>query len=393
MAMRLTHVAGLLAVLAVATQATAPAGAAEPLGSQAAPRGIAADIPLVLSDPAPSTFDRGQLGPANLLPSSTVDLAAGTVTLPLHEGRMKSGETVWFVLFDTSDRGQAEALGLNYAPKLTFAEIGKAVRTARLDTDYKWSFDAGKVDFKPARKVTPGVAPRFYPPAVAEPGSVGDADYSPLVKLVNAGGAIYNAPVVAFGASAETLNAFCKGNADHSVVHDRVTAICPATGKVTLTLAVGFSGGRALVYTSTDANERAPAALEASTYAPALAAMKVGPDVSPFSPLERVYVVVNGPTGVDNPMRQGLDSALSDGRSPINVFGSIPTVSNRYSPIWDVNAAIWTDKAIKAGARSRLTEELQVLGLVKAGYISGKEGKAFGSIGFLVNCPVVYRLN
>jgi hypothetical protein len=367
--------------------------AAEPLGSQPTPKGIAADVPLVLSDPAPSAFDRGQLGPANLLPSSTVDLAAGTVTLPLHEGRMKSGETVWFVLFDTSDRGQAEALGLNYAPKLTFAEVGKAVRTARLESDYKWVFDAGKVDFKPVRKVTPGAAPRFYPPAIAEPGSVGDADYTPLVKLVNAGGAIYNAPVVAFNASAATLNQFCKGSVDHAIVHDRVTAICPETGKVTLTLAVGFSGGRALVYTSTDANEPAPSALEASTYAPALGAMKVGPDASPFSPLERVYVVINGPTGVDNPMRQGLDSALSDGRSPINVFGSIPTVSNRYSPIWDVNAAIWTEKAIKAGARSRLTEELQVLSLVKAGYISGKEGKAFGSIGFLVNCPVVFRLN
>ena len=50
-----------------------------------------------------------------------------------------------------------------------------------------------------------------------------------------------------------------------------------------------------------------------------------GDDDSLFSPVERIFVFVNGPTGKDNPQRQGLNSALSDGGSPLNVLGGIPT--------------------------------------------------------------------
>ena len=368
------------------------ANAADPLGSRRAPAGIAADIPLIATEPSPAGLDLGQRGPLNLLQSGTVDLETSTVTLPLHQGRMKSGEAVWYVLLDTNDKGQADALGINYAPKLTFADVGKAVRTARFDASLTLVFDAGRVDFKPERKVVPGAAPNFFPPKVAEPGSVGDAQYSPLVRIENAGGHIYNAPVVAFDVAASALNAYCNGKADHAVVHDRVVSICPDTGKVTLQLAAGYSAGRPVLYTSTDANNAVPAALEASTHVPALADLKVGPDVSVFSPLERIYAFVNGPTGADNAMRQGLNSALSDGRAPLNVMGSIPTVSSRYSPLWDINAAVWTEKALSKGARSRQTDELVILGLAKAGYLTAPDGKALGSTGFIVNCPVVYRL-
>lgn len=371
---------------------TGSASAEGPLGSQPSPGGVVQDVPLVISDPAPSSVERGLVGPVNLLPSGRVDLAAGTVTVPLHLGRMKSGEAVWYVLLDTNDRGQAEALGINYAPKLTFADIGRAVRPARLDSQYTLIFESGKVDFKPVRRIVPGDAPNVFPPKVAEPGSVGDADYSPLVRIENAGGHIYNAPVVAFGVEAAALDQYCQGKANHDVVHDRVTAICPRTRTVTLTLVNGFSAGRAVLYTSTDANERLPAALEAATYAPRLGDIKVGPDVSPFSPLERIYAFVNGPTGADNPMRQGLFSALTDGRAPLNVMGSVPTLSNRYSPLWDINPAVWTAKALAAGVRSRQTDELAILALVRAGYLVGPDGKTFGSSGFVVNCPVIYRL-
>lgn len=385
--------AGLLALSSVLVAAQSlMAFAAEPLGSQRAPAGIAADIPLVASDPAALGLEINQRGPLNLLASGSVNLAAGTVTVPLHRGRMKSGETVWYVLLDTDDKGQADALGINYAPKLTFASVGKAVRTAHLDGSHTLVFDAGKVDFKPERKVVPGSAPNFFPPKSAEPGSVGDADYSPLVRIENAGGHVYNAPVLAFGASPETLNAFCKGKPDYSLVHDRVVSICPETREVTLQLATGYSAGRPVLYTSTDASNPLPAALEASTYAPALGDIKVGPDTNSFSPLERIYAFVNGPTGVENPMRQGLNSALSDGRAPLNVMGSIPTVSHRYSPLWDINPAVWTPKAIAAGTRSRQNDEHAILGLVSSGYLSGPDGKTFGSAGFIVNCPVVYRI-
>ena len=385
--------AGLLALSTalIAAQSTL-APAAEPLGSQRSPTAIAADIPLVASEPAAIGSETHQRGPLNLLKSGSVNLAGGTVTVPLHLGRMKSGEAVWYVLLDTDDKGQADALGINYAPKLTFASVGKAVRTARLDGGHTLVFDAGRVDFKPERKVVAGSAPNFFPPKVAEPGSVGDADYSPLVRIENAGGHVYNAPVLAFGASAETLNAFCESKPDYSVVHDRVVSICPETRQVTLQLATGYSAGRPVLYTSTDANHPLPAALEASTFAPALGDIKMGPDSNAFSPLERIYAFVNGPTGPENPMRQGLNSALSDGRAPLNVMGSIPTVSHRYSPLWDINPAVWTPKAIAAGTRSRQIDEHAILGLVSSGYLSGPDGKTFGSAGLIVNCPVVYRV-
>ncbi len=383
----------ILAMIPAISIASSPlAHATEALGSQRAPGSIAADIPLVASEPPPVGIDLGQRGPLNLLSSGSVDLAAGTVTVPLHHGRMKSGETVWYVLLDSNDKGQADALGINYAPKLTFTSVGKAVRSARLDDSYTLIFEAGRVDFKPKRKVVPGAAPNYFPPKVAEPGSVGDGDYTPLVKIENAGGHVYNAPVVAFDVPAATLNTFCQGNPDYSIVHDRVVSICPEVGKVTLQLAAGYSAGRPVLYTSTDANNPVPAALEASTYAPALGSIKVGPEESAFSPLERIYAFINGPTGTENPMRQGLNSALSDGRAPLNVMGSIPTVSARYSPLWDINPAVWTTKALTAGVRSRQTDEHAILGLAKSGYLSGPDGKPFGSAGFIVNCPVVYRI-
>ena len=387
-----SRAAALALIPALLIAVPPPAHATEVLGSQRAPGSIAADIPLVASEPPPAGIDIGQRGPLNLLSSGSVDLVAGTVTVPLHQGRMRSGESVWYVLFDSDDKGQADALGINYAPKLTFANVGKAVRSARLDESYTLVFDAGRVDFKPKRKVVPGAAPNYFPPKMAEPGSTGDADYTPLVRIENAGGHIYNAPVIAFDVPAATLNSFCKGNPDYSIVHDRVVSICPETGKVTLQLAAGYSAGRPVLYTSTDANNPVPAALEASTYAPALGSIKVGPETNAFSPLERIYAFVNGPTGSDNPMRQGLNSALSDGRAPLNVMGSVPTVSNRYSPLWDINPAVWTSKALTAGARSRQTDEHAILGLVKSGYLSGPDGKPFGSAGFIVNCPVIYRI-
>src|SRR5262249_31544188 len=99
----------------------------------------------------------------------------------------------------------------------------------------------------------------------------------------------------------------------------------------------------------------------------------------------------NGPIGKDNPQRQGLSSALLDGRSPLNVFGGIPTVATDYSPLWDVNVGEWTKKAIDLGYRSRLTEEFAILGFVQQGWITGPGGSKYGSSGFIVNCPPVFR--
>ena len=356
-----------------------------------APASIGADVPLTYFGPAPSEVQRELIGPFKLLKAAQVDTEAGTMTLPLYRGRMASGEAVWYVVTDTDDAGNAAALGLNHSPKLTYTDVGNGARRATLEPGFELVFEAGTVDFAPERIVEPGDAPNFFPPRNVQAGSIGDEDYTPIVKIENAGNHVYNAPMMAFDVDAETLDQFCEGDADHSIVHDKVVSICPSEGVVTLELTSGFSFARPNLYLSTDANHALPAALEGATEAPAMNALNVGGDDSLFSPVERIFVFVNGHTGGDNPQRQGLNSALSDGRSPLNVLGGIPTIATDYSPLWDLNPAVWTQEAIEGGLRSRVTEEFAILGLVEQGHLTGPEGAPFGSVGFIVNCPVVWR--
>lgn len=355
------------------------------------PPSIGADVPATYFGPAPSSVQRSLVGPFQTLKAGKVDLDKATITLPLYEGSTKSGQAQWYIVTDTDDKGNADALGLNYSSKLTFADVGRAVRKGNLDSKFKLVFDTGTVDFSPSRSATPGDAPNFFPPKQFQPGSVGDDGYSPLVKIVNAGGHIYNAPVVAGNVSADRLNQFCDGNPDYSVVHDKVVKICPREKTVTLQLTTGFSFAKPVLYLSTDTNNPLTATAEGATFAPALMDIQGGGDDSLFSPVERIFVFVNGPTGKGNPQRQGLNSALSDGASPLNVLGGIPTVATDYSPIWDVNPAVWTQRAIELGYRSRMTEEFAILGMAQKGWIVGLNGKPFGSAGLVVNCPIVYR--
>jgi hypothetical protein len=356
-----------------------------------APAAIGADVPATYFGPQPSSVQRELVGEYQNLKSGKIDLDKGTITLPLYEGAMKSGQIVWYIVTDTDDKGNADQLGLNYSPKLTFADVGRAVRKGTLDNKFKLIFDAGTVDFSPKRSVTPGDAPNFFPPKQFQPTGVGDNDYSPLVKISNAGNHIYNAPIVAYNVSAEMLNQFCDGNPNYGMVHQKVLKICPRDKTVTMLLTTGFSFPKPVLYLSTDTNNRLTATLEGATYAPGLEDIQGGGDDSLFSPVERIFVFANGATGKDNPQRQGLNSALSDGASPLNVLGGIPTVATDYSPIWDINPAVWTQRAIELGYRSRMTEEFAILGMVQKGWITGLDGKKFGSVGFVVNCPIVYR--
>lgn len=359
-----------------------------------APPSIGADVPLTYFGPAPSQVQKELIGPYQFLKSGTLDQDAATITLPLYRGETLNGKNIWYVVTDTTDKFNAEGLGINHAPKLAYADVGKGARTARI-TKLKEGlgliFNSGTVDFKPERAITPGNAPDYFPPKSFQPGSVGDANYSPLVKVVNGGGHIYNAPVVAFDVSAKALNKFCKGSPDYKIVHDKVVSICPEEATVTLALTTGFSFARPVLYLSTEANDPLPATLEGSTYAPGLRSIPTGGDDSLFSAVERLFLAVNGPVGKENPQRQGLNSALSDGGSPLSVLGGIPTIATDYSPLWDVNPYVWTKEAIDKGYRSRLYEEFDILGKVQRGWLTGLDGKEFGSVGFIVNCPIVFR--
>ncbi|MEP7191095.1 MAG: hypothetical protein ABI901_18035 [Roseiflexaceae bacterium] len=363
--------------------------------TQPAPPSIGADVPVTYFGPPPSAVQKELVGPVQLLKSGTVDDDAGTITLPLYQGKLKNGKKVWYVLTDTTDKANADALGLNFSGKLGYA-VGRAVRTAQLEQDTTLTFDKGAVDFAPAHKLVAGDQPHPFPPKVAEPGAIGDKDYSPLVRITNIPGTpIYNAPIVAFDVDANQIN-FCDGNPDYHRVHDHVVKICPngnGGGTVTLALAPGFSFAKPVLYLSLDANDAPTAALENVTFAPALKNVTIGRDDSAFSAVERLFAAINGPTGADNPQRQGFNSALTDPNvhGPLNVIGGIPTVATDYSPLWDVNAFEWTQEAIDKGYRSRVTEEFFILGLAKRGFITGPGGKPFGSTGIIVNCPIVKR--
>ena len=76
--------------------------------------------------------------------------------------------------------GQAAQLGLNFSAKLQFAGIWSA------DCPFwpreRGVFRFGSRQLRPAPNSTPG-KPNAYPPAVAQPGSVGGPGYSPLMKF------------------------------------------------------------------------------------------------------------------------------------------------------------------------------------------------------------------
>ena len=312
------------------------------ISGQPPPAATGTDVPTSYFGPPPSEVNRVLVGPVQLPRSGKLDRKRGTIRLPLYLGHMRDGRNVWYILTDTTDRDNAEALGLNHSAKLAYSQVGQAVREGELDREAGLVFDAGAVDFGPRRTLRPGPRARPFAPAVAEPGSVGYAEYTPLVRIANAGGHIYNAPVVAFDKSAAEISA-CRGNVGHSRVHDRVVKICPAGdggGTVTIKLTTIFSFGRPAQYMSTEASDPVVATLD---------------------------------------------------RGTLHVIGGIPTLALDYSPLWDINLGRWTLDAVRRGYRSRLIDEFQLLEFVRRGHITGPAGARYGSVGIRVNCPIVHR--
>jgi hypothetical protein len=358
-----------------------------------APAAVGAAVPLSYFGPSPSTVNPSLVGPVQLLNTGTVDAAHGTVTIPLYKGSLNgTKKTVWYILTDVSNQGVAQELGLNFSAKLGFAS--NAARTGNLDSNGNIVFDKGSVDFTPQRNIVPGPAGQEFPPKSSAPGAIGDKDYSPYVSITNAGGVIYNAPMIAFNVDASQIN-FPNGHVDYSKVHDQVVAIDTYNMTVTLNLINGFSFGRPVWYLSTEASIPLAAAIEHNTYAPLMDKLVLGNDDSFASPIERIFIATNGAESgqCDNPLRQGLSADLADGFRPNNVLGGIPTIALDYSPAWDAQLFEWTSQAIDKGFRGQVREEFQILTFVQDGLITGPGGGTFGSSGFSINCPIVQRLD
>jgi hypothetical protein len=359
-----------------------------------------------------------------------VDLSKESVRLPLYKGRA-NGETVWYVLLDASDQGIAHDLGVNYAPKLGNLAIGdpEAVQTVTLDSpapDQNRFGQAvvnfqGAPDFTPTRIAEPG--PTGFPLANFQPGAVAGPGYSPFIRIEGSQ-TVYSAPIVA------------TGNGPFDVVHhtntgDRVLGVhiagASAPGQfaeswVDLLFVKGFDAGEPIVYISTDAGQPLTAVLERSTYVPALdkAAYNGGDDFL-GSARERLFGFVNGQVGADNKEAQGfvhliqdghasedasagnsaLIDALRNGGDLLNVFGDFPTETDprhaeAYSPLWDAQLGLWTDKAVKAGLNTRQIDEVQVFNLAatRSDLLTGIDPATgqpapYGSVGVDINCAVI----
>ncbi len=302
------------------------------------------------------------------------DDAAGTVTLPLFEGRTATGATTWYVVTESSEEADAAKRGVNWAPKLANALSTKAVQKAT-GTEPLLTF-AGTVDFAPERSVTPG--PDGFPPTKVAPGAIGDKDYSPLVTV---DGAI-------------VLNATQVANDTGQL--DAVTDLDTDAKQVTLKTLHGFSGGQKVAYLRLDASVDVVAALEESILAPNLGAAP-GEGVSDPASSSRsaIIPVVNGVRGKDDPNRQGLQSAVLGEGEPLNIQASIPG-GRDYSPLWDVVPVVWSDAAVSGGTRTLLKSAADIATRAKAGELtSGGMGAAnadlagLKSAGFISNCPTV----
>ena len=315
--------------------------------------------------PSVSTATTQQLRESTLFITSAVERNDGTAIFPLHRGT-SNGQTVWFIMLDSSDGNDAMDLGVNHSQKLANARGTPAVQQVAI-VDGVIDFPA-TVDFTPIHQVTPG--PAGFPPALALPGAVGEPGYSPLIELPD--GTVRNAPHIA----------------NQSGRADKVVSLDKAGGKVVYRETMGFQGGKPVRYVSTDASDPVAAALEDVTFAPALNDAPTVGDDSVASARASLVAFVNAQTGADNPQRQGLNSALLDGLDPLNVLRWNPS-QGRYAPLWDVHLAEWSMQAVATGENLRQRSFNDILNLVADGLITGPGGTPFAPSGFIVNCPIV----
>ena len=385
----------------------------------------------------------GALGPiSGLLPRDhlteesaiQVDLSKESVRLPLYKGKA-NGQTVWYTLLDASDQGIAHDLGVNYAPKLSNIAIGcpDCVQTVTLDSPSPDQNKFGQAlvnfqgapDFSPTRIATPG--PGGFPLAKFQPGAVAGNGYSPFIRIAGSQ-TVYSAPLVATGDGPFDV-------VHHTDTGDRVLGIhiagpsAPgqyAESWVDLLFVKGFDAGQPIVYISTDAGQPLTSVLERSTYVPALdkAAYNGGDDFL-GSARERLFGFINGQTGANNKESQGfvhlvndghvsedasagntaLIDALRRGGDLLNVFGDFPTLddprhSQAYSPLWDAQLGLWTDKAVQQGLNKRQIDEVQVFNLAatRPDLLTGVDpatGKPapYGAVGVDINCAVIGFIN
>ena len=366
-----------------------------------------------------------------------VNLSNETVRLPLYPGdapvpgNPSATEHVWYILMDASDVGLAHDLGVNSAPKL--ADIGiscpACIQTVTEDNPSPQNTPFGPAvthfhgapDFMPNRIAQPG--PNGFPLAAFQPGAVAGPGYSPFIKIAGSD-VVYNAPIVATGDGPFDVD-------HHTNTADRALNIHiagpSAPGQfnesfVDMLFVKGFDAGQPIVYLSTDAGQPLTAVLERSTYVPALnnASFNGGDDFL-GSARERLFGFINGQTGANKQNAQGFQhlgldghvgddaslsntamiDALRQGGDLLNVFGDFPTLrdprhADAYSPLWDAQLGLWTNKAVQGGLNTRQIDENVVFNLAdqRPDLLTGVDPatgqpQPYGSDGVDINCAVI----
>ena len=291
--------------------------------------------------------------------------ADDTATLPLYRGTSQ-GRDVWYIVLDAAESADADRLGVNRSNKLAVARGTGAVQKVRV-VNGVIDFPAS-VKFDRVRDVVAG--PTGFPPDRAVHGPEGEYGYSPLIELPD--GRILNAPHVA----------------NASGTHPKAVRFGANGSSVDMKESLGYANGRLVKYISTDASASDAAALENATLARAMNAAPILGGDGTDSARTSLAAFVNGQTGLGNPQRQGLNSALLDGADPLNLLFWTPN-QGRYSPLWDVFPAAWTDAAIAAGRNVAQKDRSSLQNLVDEGLVTGPGGARFGPGGFIVNCPIV----
>ena len=314
-------------------------------------------------------------------PTSFRENAGPTVvTYPLYRGTSQ-GRDVSYVITDASNLSVAQALGVNYAPKLAQAAGTAAVQnsTSQIGSGNGIDFPAS-VDFSPARLLTPSA--QGYPPLAAQPGAVGEPGYSPLVQVI-------------FRDTTVVLDAPQIANATGQA--DKIVTVAPDHRTVSYRETDGCYDNESVHYASFDASDPGAAAIEDVTYAPNLNAAPTPGCADPAvvaanCSRESLIAFTNGQTGATNPERQGLNAAILDQEPPLNILKEVPHPGALfdYSPVWDIHLETWTNTAVTDGLNLRQTDFSAALEQVTAGLATGSPaGTPFGPSGFIVNCPVV----
>ena len=201
-----------------------------------------------------------------------VDPKAQTAVVKLH--KVFHGQTVWYILTDTSDLGVSRDLDAHYAAKLANVPIGcpecvtSTVTLGRpagtFNNDAIVNFE-GIPDFSKQRVLTPG--PDGFPPAAAAPERRRCANIRRSFKSLAACRSIYNAPIVARRRRPVRRDSIIR---TRTTACSRIDTSADVDGpEATFLLARGFDSGEPILYLSTDASDPGAATVRARDVRPA----------------------------------------------------------------------------------------------------------------------------